>query len=143
MEDNFQCQLCHHSVNPRAEPPVCWVCDTTYRFDPSTGEATVVKSVSERWQWAAAGFGLLAIIGMASPNISTSTALFCAFAGYAIYYWNGWRIGVLTWPQRSSWRWLPWPRTLYQVEHPGGFHLTLFLQGFVLAGLLSAWLISL
>lgn len=143
MEDTFQCQLCHHSVNPRTEPPMCWVCGTTCRRDPNTGESVVVRSNTLRWQWVAAGFGLLAIIGMAASNISGSTALFCAFAGYAIYYWNGWRIGVLTWPQRSSWRWLPWPRTLYQIEHPGGFRLTLFLQGFVLVGLLIAWLTSL
>lgn len=143
MDDNFQCQLCHRSVNPRAEPPVCWVCGTTYRRDASTGETTVVNSVSERWQWTAAGLGLLAIVGMASPSISGSTALICAFAGYAIYYWNGWRTGVLFWPHRSSWRWLPWPRTLYQVEHPGGFRLTLFLQGFIALGLFFAWLVSL
>lgn len=143
MKENFQCHLCHHSVNPRVEPPVCRVCGTTYRLDTNTGEATVVKSVSVRWQWAAIGFGSLAITGMAVSTISSSTVLFCALAGYAIYYWNGWRTGVLTWPQRSAWRWLPWPRTLYQVEHPGGFHMTLFLQGFILAGLFFAWLISL
>ena len=143
MADNFQCKLCRHSVNSRAEPPVCWVCGTTYRLDASSDEATVVKSISGRWQWAAIGFGLLAIIGLASSNISSSTALFCAFAGYAIYYWNGWRTGVLSWPHRSNWRWLPWPRTLYQVERPAFFHLTLFLQGFIALGLFFAWLFSL
>ncbi|MEQ2006934.1 MAG: hypothetical protein ABMA26_09050 [Limisphaerales bacterium] len=130
-------------MNPRTEPPVCWVCRTTYRLDPNTGEAVVVRSITQRWQWAAIGFGLLASVGMASSNISSSTALFCAFVAYAIYYWSGWRIGVLSWPHRSNWHWLPWPRTLYQVGNPGGFRLTLFLQGFALVGLFFAWLISL
>ncbi len=122
---------------------MCSVCGTTYRLDRNTGEAAIVKSIYERWEWAAIGFGLLAIIGLASPSISGSMSLFCALAGYAIHFWNGWRIGVLSWPHRSSWCWLPWPRTLHQVEHPSGFRLTLFLQGFIVLGLLFAWLVSL
>lgn len=143
MNDNFTCQHCRRSVNARVEPPVCWVCGTTYRLNVSTGEVSVVKSVSVRWQWTALGFGALALIGLVSSPGSMSTPLFCALVGYGIYYWNGWRIGVLSWPYQSGWRWLPWPRTLYQTEEPAGFLLTLFLQGFILAGLLLAWLATL